>query len=237
VSTRTQTRTVAQRAASEPRSARFALYLRLSVADGEDGDSAGIDRQRDDTLALARRRGADGGSVVRLHTDVDADTADVVVYVEDGESTFKRRKVTITDHYGERRTAWRVVRPVWAAMMRDLRAGKIGSAIVYNSDRLARDPYDTEDVIESARDYGVMWDAATGSLDLRTDDGRTMLRIMMAVPGRARVRVIPPPSAASVRSPVAPGENANRCRPGYPIPPHLPASSPVSANEVIGPTP
>lgn len=168
---------------------RVALYLRLSVADldsdVEDAVSAGIDRQRSDTLALAHRLGVPGDAVVRLHTDPDAATADVVVYIEDGESAWRRRRVSIRDQYGETRDAWRVVRPVWGQMARDLRAGMFGQAIVYNSDRLARDPFDVEDIIETAEHYRVRWDAATGSLDLSTDDGRAMLRIMTAVANKS----------------------------------------------------
>ena len=54
---------------------RVALYLRLSVADLEDGErdvSAGIERQQADGLMLARRRGLPDDAVVRLHTAHDA---------------------------------------------------------------------------------------------------------------------------------------------------------------------
>ena len=171
------------------RPTRFALYVRLSVADdldaAPDGEaaawSAGIDRQRADVVAAARRRGLPPDARTALYADPDALTAPAVLYVEDGESAWKLRTVWITDHYGDRRKTRRVVRPVWAQMMRDLRAGKFTHAIVYNSDRMARDPYDTEDVIETARDHGVTWDAASGSLDLSTDDGRAMLRVMTAM--------------------------------------------------------
>ena len=165
---------------------RFALYVRLSLADddvreGTTDQSQGIDRQRADVRSVACRRGLPDGATVALAGTSAAMTADAVLYVEDGESAWKLRTVWITDQYGERRQTRRVVRPVWATMMRDLRAGKFGAAIVYNSDRLARDPYDSEDVIETARDHGITWDAFSGSLDLTTDDGRAMLRVMTAM--------------------------------------------------------
>jgi DNA invertase Pin-like site-specific DNA recombinase len=169
------------------RTRRVAVYLRLSIADLREGESVsdGITRQREDTLVVAHRRGVPADARIALHTDADAGSADVVVYVEDGESAWQKKKVWITDQYGERRQAWRVVRPVWGQLMRDVRAGMFMLVVVYNSDRLVRDLYDTEDVIETAQHFGQDWDAASGTLDLSSDDGRTMARIMATMSQRA----------------------------------------------------
>jgi DNA invertase Pin-like site-specific DNA recombinase len=166
---------------------RVALYLRLSIADLKEGESIsdGIKRQRKDALEVARQRGLPKTATMALHTDREAGTADVVIYVEDGESAWKRKRVWITDQYGERRQAWRVVRPVWGQMMRDIRGRLYGLAVVYNSDRLARDLYDTEDIIETAQYFGQVWDAATGQFDLSTEDGRSMARFMAVMNQRS----------------------------------------------------
>jgi site-specific DNA recombinase len=166
---------------------RVALYLRLSIADLKEGESVseGIKRQRKDALEVARQRGLPKTATIALHTDRNAGTADVVIYIEDGEGAWKRKRVWITDQYGERRQAWRVVRPVWGQMMRDIRARIYGLAVVYNSDRLARDLYDTEDIIETAQYFGQAWDAATGQLDLSTEDGRSMARFMAVMHQRS----------------------------------------------------
>jgi Site-specific recombinases, DNA invertase Pin homologs len=167
---------------------RAALYLRLSVADLKPGESVsdGINRQRSDVLEVARHRhGLRPDARLALHSDPDADKADVVLYVEDGESAWKKKRVWITDQYGERRRAYRNVRPIWGQMMRDIRSRKFRLAVIYNSDRLARDLYDIEDVIETAQYFGQTWDAASGSFDLSTEDGRTMARMMAIINQKA----------------------------------------------------
>src|SRR4051812_31163696 len=42
--------------------------------------------------------------------------------VENDTGAYKKRKVLITDHYGDTYDVWRVIRPLWAATLRDLRA-------------------------------------------------------------------------------------------------------------------
>lgn len=105
------------------------------------------------------------------------------LHVENDTSAYKKRRVTITDHYGETRDAWRVVRPKWAAALRALRARQITALMVYDLDRLARDPYDLEDAIEVVERYGALIVSATASdIDLTTDHGRmaARLHILMA---------------------------------------------------------
>lgn len=104
------------------------------------------------------------------------------MYVENDTSAFKKKRVTITDEHGDQRTAYRVVRPVWAQVLRDLRAGVINALLVYDLDRLARDPRDLEDAIEVVEYSGVTIVSATATgIDLSTSTGRTMARMMTAV--------------------------------------------------------
>lgn len=108
------------------------------------------------------------------------------MWVENDTSAYKRRKVTITDHYGETRDAWRVVRPLWADAMRALRAGRINALMVYDLDRLARDPYDLEDAIEVVTRYGAVIKSATASeLNLMTDTGQMMARFLIIIANKA----------------------------------------------------
>src|SRR5690606_1243815 len=129
-----------------------ALYVRLSFGGDDDESAAPIDRQLKDCHELALRLGADH----------------VIEVPEPDTSAWRTRRVWITDHYGERRQVSRVVRPVWAEMMREVRAGKIHAVIVYNAVRLVRDQNDLSDVIETAKDHGAYWTAVSGSLDLST---------------------------------------------------------------------
>lgn len=108
------------------------------------------------------------------------------LYEENDTSAWKRRKVTITDHYGETREAYRVVRPVFAKAMRDLRAGKINALMIYDLDRLARDEYDLADAIEAVEHFGATIVSATASeIDLMTESGRMAARIMVTMANKS----------------------------------------------------
>lgn len=108
------------------------------------------------------------------------------MYVENDTSAWKRRKVTITDHYGETREAYRVVRPVFAKAMRDLRKGKINALMIYDLDRLARDEYDLADCIEAVEYFGATIISATASeIDLMTETGRMAARIMVTMANKS----------------------------------------------------
>lgn len=132
----------------------------------------GVTRQRVDIAEAISRR---GGKL-----------ADERLYTENDTSAYKKRQVEITDEYGERRRAYRVMRPVWAQAMRDLRKGKITALMVYDLDRLARDPRDLEDAIEAVERFGATIVSATSSgTDLSTSTGQAMARVMVVMANKA----------------------------------------------------
>lgn len=136
------------------------LYLRIS--EDPTGLERGQDRQYDDGDAL---RG-------RLKWGPFAKT-----YPENDTSAFKKRRITLPD--GSK--AYRVVRPRWSQMLRDLQDGVIDGIIVYDQDRLLRQPRDLEDLIDLIEVIKKPVQGVTGSMDLMTSQGRTMARIMAAV--------------------------------------------------------
>jgi len=144
-----------------------AVYARIS--DDQFDTAAGVGRQTAD----GRTRGAALGAT------------EMIDYTENDTSAYKRRKVTITDEYGDRRQAWRVMRPRWAEMMRAIRAGEIQAVIVYDLDRLCRDPRDLEDAIETAEYHGVRWEDITGGIDLNSADGRSWARMRATMARKA----------------------------------------------------
>ncbi|OKI45084.1 recombinase family protein [Micromonospora sp. CB01531] len=144
-----------------------AIYLRIS--DDRQEEYRGVRRQALDTIAHALARGA----------------ASVTIYEENDTSAFKKKRVTVTDTTGNSYVAYRVIRPRWQAMLSDLRAGAQKAATVYDIDRLARDPRDLEDAIEVAEFYRRRFEGTTGSLDLNTDNGRTMARVMVAMANKS----------------------------------------------------
>jgi site-specific DNA recombinase len=103
-------------------------------------------------------------------------------YEEPDTSAYKRRRVTLPDG----RRAYRVVRPAYAAALEDMKRGvtpngaRLDGLVVYDIDRLTRDNRDLEDAIEVVQHFGRPILDWTGTLDLLTDNGRTVARIVVA---------------------------------------------------------
>lgn len=140
------------------------------ISDDPTDTGAGVGRQHDDTeVAVAAR----GGKVVMHHRENDT-------------SAYKTRRVTITNHYGNTYDAWRAIRPVWAAALQRLRSGEAKRLMVYDLDRLARDPRDLEDAIEVVEHYGADIRSATASeIDLSTLPGRMNARLLVMMANKA----------------------------------------------------
>lgn len=170
-------RTVA-RTVPPPRLNRFATliwggYARIS--EDPNDERTGVTRQVED---ITEAIGDLGGTPPPLDS--------TVMWVENDTGAYKKKKVRITDQYGETRDAWRVIRPDWGEALRALRTGKINALAVYDLDRLARDPYDLEDAIEAVEYYGATIVSATASeIDLMTESGRLTARIMVTVANKS----------------------------------------------------
>ena len=146
---------------------RVGTYVRLS--DDRDEDATAVDRQERDTRQHVER---EGGSVA-------------TVYRENDTSAFKKRRVQRTDPKGRTFHVYRVIRPVFQEMLADLRSGAIDAAVVYDIDRLARDSRDLEDAIEIVEHYQRPILGTTGGLDLLTDNGRAMARVLVAMANKS----------------------------------------------------
>ena len=72
-------------------------------------------------------------------------------------------------------------RPAYERMLADVRAGRIGRIVVQVADRLYRQPRDLEDLIDLCNEHRVKLVTVTGDLDLSTDPGRMVARILGAV--------------------------------------------------------
>ncbi|TDU05850.1 DNA invertase Pin-like site-specific DNA recombinase [Streptomyces sp. 846.5] len=138
----------------DPEQLSWVLYARES----EDAEGAGeqVTNQMDDLREYATEF---GGRVGREA-------------VENDTSAFKKKRVRLPDGTH----AYRVVRPVWDAVMTDLRRGTHNALALVNIDRGMRDPRDLEDLIDLVERYGVFVAAITGFLDLTTDSGIAMAR-------------------------------------------------------------
>jgi site-specific DNA recombinase len=139
-------------------------YSRIS--EDPDDERKGVGRQVEDTRQGVEERGAALG----------------VEHVENDTSAWKKRKVQVTDASGNKYMGYRVIRPVWHAALMRLREGKADGLIVYDLDRLARDPRDLEDAIEVVEHYGkVIYSATKGRTDLTTEEGRLNARFMVVM--------------------------------------------------------
>lgn len=129
-------------------------------------DIKGRDEQEKDCRAYVESRGG-----TYIHTYVEPDT-----------SAWKRRRVQMPDGS----YAYRVVRPIFEGALEDLKRGttpsgdRLDGLVVYDIDRLTRDNRHLEDAIEVVEHFGRPILDITGTLDLLTDNGRTVARIVVA---------------------------------------------------------
>uniref|UniRef100_A0AAU3HZS1 Recombinase family protein n=1 Tax=Streptomyces sp. NBC_01393 TaxID=2903851 RepID=A0AAU3HZS1_9ACTN len=106
----------------------------------------------------------------------------VYTYEEPDTSAWKRKRVRLPN--GE--IGYRVIRPVFEGALEDLKRGtapngeRLDGLIVYDIDRLTRDNRHLEDAIEVVENFGRPIIDITGTLDLLTDNGRTVARIVTA---------------------------------------------------------
>jgi DNA invertase Pin-like site-specific DNA recombinase len=134
-------------------------YVRIS--DDPFGLERGVTRQTEDIYKKAE---ALGWTVVKI-------------YPENDTSAYRKRRVTLPDGT----IVMRVVRPQWDAMLDDFRHGRIDGIIVYDQDRLLRQPRDLEDLIDLVELVHRPVTGITSSINLMTSDGRAMARVMAAM--------------------------------------------------------
>jgi len=146
-----------------PSVGKAAILVRIS--DDKAEDAAGVGRQERDCRELAARQGWAVGQV----------------YIENDTSAYKRRTIRLPDGS----TALRVVRPAFRQMLDDLASGACDALAGYDLDRVARDPRDLEDLIDVVESRSIPTRAVTGSLDLSSDAGVTMARVMVAVANKS----------------------------------------------------
>lgn len=149
-------------------------------------------RQKEDILALAERLGVD-----------------IVKWYEENDTTaFKKKRIRLPNG----RSVWRVIRPEFREILADYEDGKIDGVIFYDLDRLARQPRDLEDLIDQVEYHKRPVVTVTGELDLRTANGRTMARVLVAMANKssedtsrrvARARLAEAQQAATTRGAVS----------------------------------
>ncbi|MGI5515769.1 recombinase family protein [Streptomyces sp. CA-106131] len=111
----------------------------------------------------------------------------VYTYEEPDTSAWKRKRVRQPDGT----VAYRVIRPVFESALGDLKRGttpegeRLDGLIVYDIDRLTRDNRHLEDAIEVVENFRRPIIDITGTLDLLTDNGRTVARLLVTVANKS----------------------------------------------------
>jgi DNA invertase Pin-like site-specific DNA recombinase len=147
---------------------KWGIYVRIS--DDRTEDERGVRRQEDDARERITQR---GGSVTGI-------------YAENDTSAYKKRRVSLTDEAGNQFQAYRVIRPVFKRLIDDLRTGAVDGAMVYDLDRLARDPRDLEDCVEMVEHFHRVVESTTpGQVDLTDSNGIVMARVVIAMASKA----------------------------------------------------
>src|SRR6266496_2584320 len=84
------------------------------------------------------------------------------------------------------RSAWQRnrKRPGWDAMLADVDRGHISALAVYHGDRLIRQPFDLETLLNLADGRGIRLASPTGTRDLDSAEDRFILRIEAAMASR-----------------------------------------------------
>lgn len=120
----------------------------------------------------------------RISLDTTGDRLGVERQLEDARKLATHRGWTVVEEYVDnslsafKRTT---VRPAYQRMLADFRSGRFDALLVYDLDRLTRQPRQLEDWIEYAEERGLQLVTTNGEADLTTDGGRMFARIKAAV--------------------------------------------------------
>ncbi|MFJ9315790.1 recombinase family protein [Pimelobacter simplex] len=147
---------------------KWDTYARIS--EDPNDEQRGVRRQNQDTRAHVDSL---GGNVAKAH-------------IENDSSAYRKKRVTVTDASGNQYDGFRVIRPVWHEALQRLRTDQADGLVVYDLDRLARDPRDLEDAIEVVEHYGKAIVSATASeINLSTETGRMAARLMVVMANKS----------------------------------------------------
>lgn len=106
----------------------------------------------------------------------------------------------------------KVKRPAYQQMLIDIEAGRVDAVMVYDLDRLHRQPIELEHFIDVADQHRLMLASIAGDADLSTDNGRLFARIKGAV-ARSEVERKSARSKAANKQAALAGQYAQRTRP------------------------
>lgn len=119
----------------------------------------------------------------RMSRAADDDQTKVDRQAEDCRRVAERMGWRVVAEYVDNnKSAWQRTRsrPDWDAMLAAVEAGTLDAIIVYHGDRLIRQPYDLEQLLQIADRRGILLASPTGTRRLDSADDRFILRIEAA---------------------------------------------------------
>jgi DNA invertase Pin-like site-specific DNA recombinase len=133
------------------------------------------------------------GAYERISDDKEEEARGVARQAADNEAQAKLRGWKVAEHYQDNDfSAFKenVTRPAFERLLADLESGVLDGVVVYNQDRFVRQPSDLERAIrvyDRAKAAGrqLVFATVSGDLDLGSDDGITMARVMVAFANKA----------------------------------------------------
>ncbi|PPI00630.1 recombinase family protein [Rathayibacter sp. AY1D1] len=124
-------------------------------------------------------------AAVYLRISQDANADGLAVDRQRGEclALAEARGWTVTEEFSDTVSASKraVARPAYDSMFAAFEAGRFDALVVWDLDRLTRQPRQLEDWIELAETRSVLIVTASGEADLTTDNGRLFARIKASV--------------------------------------------------------
>lgn len=128
------------------------------------------------------------GAYERISDDKTEEALGVARQAKDNDALAALRGWTVAEHYQDNDvSAYKesVTRPAFERLLADLENGSIDGVVVYNQDRFVRQPADLERAIKvydraKAGGRDLVFATVSGDLDLGSDDGITMARVMVA---------------------------------------------------------
>lgn len=119
----------------------------------------------------------------RISSDRDGTQLGVQRQIEDCRAHADRRGWAIAQVYTDDDVSAykRKPRPAYQQLLTDLRRGDRDAVVVYNADRLHRQPRELEEFIDICNAGKVLVATVSGDLDLSTHDGQLVARILGAV--------------------------------------------------------
>lgn len=123
------------------------------------------------------------GIYARISSDREGDQAGVRRQVEDCERLAKRRGWEVVGRYVDDDVSAYSgrVRPAYRQLCEDIESGAVTAVVVWHVDRLHRRPRDLEDFLDLCDRVGLReLESVSGEVDLGTEDGRLMARLLGA---------------------------------------------------------